>query len=284
MSNLEPLQVGVVFWTGGDLGFDGSPEQIVSSVASLGVTCGQLAVHGTADIGPAAQAAWKEALDKHGITVVTAFAGFSAESYESIPICASTVGYVPAATRAEREERTYAISEFAKALGIPGLACHIGCLPHDTAHPDYTGVRDLMRRVCDHCANNGQTFALETGQEPAENLLGFLRDVGRDNLGVNFDPANLILYGFGGPLEALELVKDHLITVHCKDGAFPKEKGEWGSETPLGKGDVGMDRFVAKLKEIGYDGPLTIEREIVGEEQREDILEAIALLNRLRAA
>jgi sugar phosphate isomerase/epimerase len=248
------------------------------------VRCGQLGVHGTADVGPEAQQAWKAALEKHGITVVTAFPGFAGESYESIPICAETVGFVPAATRAEREERTYRVSDFAKALGIPGMASHIGCLPHDRSHPDYTGVRDLMQRVCDYCAKNGQTFALETGQEPADNLLQFLRDVGRDNLGINFDPANLILYGFGGPLEALDLVKDHLLTVHCKDGSFPAAKGEWGKETPLGAGDVGMDRFVAKLKEIGYTGPLTIEREIVGDAQRADILGAIALLERLRVA
>ena len=284
MPDLEPLQVGLMFWTGGVLGFDATPDEIVSSVVSLGVSCGQLGIHGTADIGPEAQQAWKAALDKHGVTVVTAFTGFEGESYESIPVCANTVGFVPPATRAEREERTYRASDFAKAVGIPGLASHIGCLPHDTSHPDYTGVRDLMQRVCDYCAGNGQTYALETGQEPAANLLQFLEDVGRENLKINFDPANLILYGSGEPLEALELVKDHLLTVHCKDGTWPKEKGQWGAETPLGEGDVNMERYVAKLKEVGYTGPLTIEREIVGEEQRADILEAIALLNRLRVA
>lgn len=284
MANLEPLQVGVMFWTGGELGFDGTPEEIVSSVSSLGVKCGQLGVHGVADLGHDAQKAWKAALDKHGVTVVTAFPGFAGESYASPAICADTVGFVPPATRAERERRTYEVSDFAKALGIPGMASHIGCLPHDRSHADYTGVRDLMQRVCDYCAKNGQTFALETGQEPGENLLQFLRDVGRDNLGINFDPANLILYGFGGHMEALELVKDHLLTVHCKDGVYPPAKGEWGKEMPLGEGAVGMDKFVAKLKQIGYTGPLTIEREIVGEAQREDILGAIALLERLRAA
>lgn len=284
MAKLEPLQVGVMFWTGGELGFDGTPEEIVSSVASLGVKCGQLGVHGVADLGPEAQEAWKAALDKYDVTVVTAFPGFAGESYASPQICTETVGFVPAATRAEREQRTYVVSDFAKALGIPGMASHIGCLPHDRSHPDYVGVRDLMQRVCDHCAKNGQTFALETGQEPGENLLQFLRDVDRENLGINFDPANLILYGFGGHMEALELVKDKLLTVHCKDGVYPPAKGEWGKETPLGEGAVGMDKFVAKLKEIGYTGPLTIEREIVGDAQREDILGAIALLERLRAA
>ena len=285
MANLEPLEVGVMFWTGGALGVDASPEEIVANAASFGVRCGQLGVHGTADLGPAAIDAWRAALDKHGIAVVTAFAAFQGESYASIPECAATVGYVPRETRAAREERTYLISDFAKALGgIPGLASHIGCVPHDAGDPDYIAVRDLVRRLCDRCAANGQTFALETGQEPADVLRQFILDVDRPNLKVNFDPANMILYGSGEPLEALEVVKDWLVTVHCKDGTWPPAPGEWGKEMPLGQGDVGMDRYVAKLKEIGYVGPLTIEREILGEEQRADILGAIDLLRRLRAA
>ncbi len=284
IENIEPLEVGVMFWTGGVLGVDASADDIAASVSSLGVKCGQLGIHGACDLGEAGQSAWRDALAKHGITAATAFPGFEGESYASIPTCAATVGYVPRATRDEREQRTYLVSDFAKALGIPGLATHIGCVPHDPQDPDYIGVRDLVRRLCDYLAGNGQTLALETGQEPADVLNEFIADVGRQNLKVNFDPANMILYGCGEPIEALETVKQHVITVHAKDGTWPTEKGEWGAETPLGKGDVGMDRFVAKLKEIGYDGPLTIEREIVGDEQRADILQAIALLERLRAA
>ncbi len=283
MMNLEPLQVGVMFWTGGPLGVDAPPEQIVESVSSLGVKCGQLGLDGKADLGAANAARWKKALDAAGITVVTCFPAFEGESYASIPICAGTVGFVPAAPRGEREKRALEASDFARELGVPGLASHVGCLPHDRNDPEYLAVRDLVQRVCDRCAANGQTFALETGQEPASNLLDFIRDVDRENLKVNFDPANMILYGSGEPLDALEMVKDHVITVHAKDGCWPKQEGEWGSETPLGQGDVGMDRFVAKLKEIGYTGPLTIEREILGDAQRKDILEAIALLESLRA-
>lgn len=276
---MQPLEIGVVFWTGGELGVDASPAEIVQSVQSLGVKCGQLAVHGTAPLDPAP---WKDAVDAAGIEVVTCFMGYEGESYASIPECARTVGYVPAATRQERGERALLVSDFAKGLGVPGIAAHIGCVPSDRSHPDYVGVRDLMRKICDRCGENGQTFALETGQEPAEELLEFLHDVGRDNLKINFDPANMILYGSGEPLDALEVVKDYVITVHCKDGTRPKAPGEWGAETPLGQGDVGMDRFIAKLKEIGYQGPLIIEREIVGDAQREDILGAVALLERLR--
>ena len=282
MASLEELQVGVMFWTGGELGIEAPAGEIAASVSALGVSCGQIGLH-VPDLDDAAAEAWRRALDEHGITVVTAWPGFAGESYASIPVCAATVGYVPPATRGERERRTYRVSDFARKLGIPGLAAHVGCLPEDRSDGQYTAVRDLMRRVCDYCAGNGQTFALETGQESAEALKLFLADVDRPNLGVNFDPANMILYGSGDPLEALETVKDHVITVHCKDGVRPEAAGEWGRETPLGVGGVGMDRFIAKLKEIGYRGPLTIEREIVGEQQRADILEAIALLNRLRA-
>lgn len=282
MASLEELQVGVMFWTGGELGIEAPADEIAASVRALGVSCGQIGLH-VPDLDDAAAEAWRRALDEHGVTVVTAWPGFAGESYASIPVCAATVGYVPPATRGERERRTYRVSDFARKLGVPGLAAHVGCLPEDRSDGQYIAVRDLMRRVCDYCAGNGQTFALETGQESAEALKLFLADVDRPNLGVNFDPANMILYGSGDPLEALETVKDHVITVHCKDGVRPQAAGEWGRETPLGGGVVGMDRFIAKLKEIGYRGPLTIEREIVGEQQRADILEAIALLNRLRA-
>ena len=268
--------------TGGELGVDASPDEIASSVSSLGLRCGQLAVHGAAKLGAETATAWREVLEKHDITVTTVFAGFTGESYESIPICEQTVGFVPLNTRAEREARAGEVIDFAAAIGVGSFALHVGHLPADTSKDDYVTVCDLVRRVCDRCAGHGLTFALETGQEPAAELLAFIQDVGRDNLKINFDPANLILYGSGEPLGALELVKDHVVSVHCKDGTWPPAKGEWGKETPLGKGDVGMDRYVAKLKEIGYTGPLTIEREILGEEQRADILGAIELLRGLR--
>ncbi|MYC66343.1 MAG: sugar phosphate isomerase/epimerase [Acidobacteriia bacterium] len=272
-----------MFWTGGVLGFDAAPDEIVESVAAFGVSCGQLGVHGAADLSADVAEQWRAALDRAELEIATAFLSFEGESYASIPICAQTVGYVPPATRREREQRTYAVSDFARSLGIPGMAAHIGCLPEDPRDAEHRAVLELVRRVCDHCARNGQTFALETGQEPAEALLEFLHAVDRPNVGVNFDPANMILYGSGEPMEALRTLGEQVLTVHCKDGTWPETQGEWGRETPLGDGDVGMQRYVRTLREIGYAGPLVIEREIVGEEQRADIGRAIALLNRIRA-
>lgn len=281
---LEPLQVGVVFWTGGELGEERPPEEIAATVASLGVSCGQLAIHGGADLSDRSRAAWRRAIEANNITVVTAVVAFTGESYADVATVDRTVGYGPEATRAEREQRTYEVSDLAAELSIPGLATHIGAIPRDPSHPGYAAMRDLVRRLCDRCASRGQTFALETGQESAAELKRFIVNVDRSNLKVNFDPANMVMYGSGDPIEALEAVGEWVVTVHCKDGVGPAAPGQLGRETPLGAGEVGMDRFVAKLREIGYRGPLVIEREIVGETQREDIRRAIDLLNGLREA
>jgi len=279
---LEPLQVGVVFWTGGDLGEDRSPEEIVGLVAALGLHCGQLAIHGGADLSDRSRTAWQEAMAANDIKAVTAVVAFSGESYADVQTVDGTVGYGPIATRDERERRTREVSDFAAKLSIPGLATHIGAIPRDVDDSGYAAMRDLVRRLCDHCAGNNQTFALETGQESAAELKRFIEQVGRPNLKVNFDPANMVMYGSGDPIEALGAVAPWVVTVHGKDGVGPQGPGQLGHETPLGAGKVGMGRFVAKLREIGYQGPLIIEREIVGEAQREDIRQAIALLNRLR--
>jgi sugar phosphate isomerase/epimerase len=187
------------------------------------------------------------------------------------------------------------VVDFAAELGVPSFACHIGFVPEGKSHPDYTAVRDIVRRVCDYTAQYRMTFALETGQEPAQVMKAFIEDVGRDNLRINFDPANLILYGTGDPIEALAVLAPWVASVHVKDGNWPSpdKPGSLGTEMPLGKGAVGIDRFVAKLREIGYSGPLTIEREVSLEQAMDDrhkeglshladIRNAIALLETLR--
>jgi sugar phosphate isomerase/epimerase len=117
-------------------------------------------------------------------------------------------------------------------------------------------------------------------------LLQFISGVDRDNLCVNFDPANMILYGSGEPIEALGKVGQHVRSVHCKDAKWAAKPGrEWGAEVPLGAGDVGIENFLRKLQELGYDGPLTIEREIPEDPQRQkaEIGQAVALLNDLKS-
>jgi sugar phosphate isomerase/epimerase len=279
MQVLDDLEIGVMFWAGRD------PVETLRELKNIGVRCGQLGVPGDFALNDASVAAWKRALDAEDFSLVTVFAAFVGEDYADIPTVQRTVGFIPPATRREREARMIAISDFAHALGVTSIAAHIGFVPEDHQDPDFVAVRDIVRRVCDHAGLWGQTFALETGQEPAHVLLDFFKAADRNNLQINFDPANMILYGTGDPIEALEVLAPHVISVHAKDGDWPPKNvpGALGTERPLGQGAVGMERFVNKLKQIRYTAPLNIEREVPSHEERmRDIHMGAELLRRLR--
>jgi L-ribulose-5-phosphate 3-epimerase len=275
MRDLRDRETGVIFWADRD---------DLAAVISFGVRCGQLGVPGGMELNDAVAAQWRAALEDAGFTVVTVVAAYRGEDYADIPTVQRTVGFIPPEFREERERRTYAVSDFAATLGVNGIACHIGFVPDDHRDPDYIAVRQMVRRICDHASRHGQTFALETGQEPAHVLLSFLKDVDRPNLGINFDPANMILYGTGDPVEALDVLGPHVLSVHCKDGDWPAKDapGSLGTERPLGRGSVGIPRFLDKLKAIGFRGPLNIEREAENQEERyRDIRAAVKLLDSL---
>jgi L-ribulose-5-phosphate 3-epimerase len=277
MQLLKDMEIGVMFWGGRD------PVETIRELKAMGVKCGQIGIPGDMPLAGAA-ARWKAALEAERFTVVTAFCAYTGENYADIPTVQRTVGFIPRATRAEREKRTNEVSDFARELGIPSVAAHIGFVPEDSSNDDYQSVLGLVRRVCDHAAKNKQTFALETGQESAETLLNFFIDVNRPNLAINFDPANMILYGSGDPIEALGTLAAHVVSVHCKDGDWPPKgsPGALGVEKPLGQGSVGMERFIGKLKSIGFKGPLNIEREEPDQAQRlRDIAMGVKLLEKL---
>jgi len=224
-------------------------------------------------------------LAESGISVTCLFAGFDGESYADIPTVERTVGLVNPDTRSDRVAELKAISDFGKQLDVPAVGLHVGFVPHDTDSAEYADVVQVMHDVCEHCQANGQALHLETGQETAQALLQFLQDVDRENLFVNFDPANMILYGAGKPLEALELLGPHVRSVHCKDATWSDQPGKtWGEEVPLGQGDVNMKAYLETLAKIGYTGALTIEREIPAEpdRQRTEIGQAVDLLNSLK--
>ncbi len=278
MQVVDQMEIGLMFWAGRD------PAETLREAKAFGVNCGQMGVPGDMPLEGAAKK-WKEALAAEQFTLVTVFGAYKGESYADVATVQQTVGFIPRATRGQREQRTYEISDFAARLGVPSIACHVGFVPHDPKNEDYIAVREMVRRVCDHAAKHKQTFALETGQEPAKVLMSFIRDVNRANLRINFDPANMILYGTGDPIEALDVLGPLVISVHCKDGDWPPKDnpGALGAEKPLGQGAVGMERFIKKLKEIGYRRPLNIEREAENpDERRKDIQMAVGLLKRLR--
>lgn len=252
----------------------------------LGVSTIQLHAPSRLSRTPENARRFAERLSDYGIRLTCVFGGFEGESYADIPTVQRTVGLVPPATRAARLQEMKEIADFAKLLGCSAVALHLGFIPHDTALPLYHEVVDVTRELCDYCQRNEQTLHLETGQETADGLLQFIRDVNRPNLFVNFDPANMILYGTGEPIAALRKVGPYVRSVHCKDALWANRPGqEWGQEVPLGEGQVGIENYLRTLAEIGYFGPLTIEREIPQEPERQkaEIGHAVRLLTELRA-
>lgn len=251
----------------------------------LGVHTIQLHAPAAVSRTPEKAKAFLERLASLDIRLTCVFCGYEGESYADIPTVKKTVGLVPAATRQARTKETKEISDFAKLLNVDCIGLHIGFVPHDANDPEYADVLKVTREICDHAAENGQRVHLETGQEPADVLLRFLQDTERNNLFINFDPANMVLYGTGEPLPALRQVGKYVKSIHCKDATWSDQPGEtWGAEVPLGAGAVGMKEYLTTLKEIGYEGPLTIEREIPEEpaRQKTEIGGALELLRSIK--
>jgi L-ribulose-5-phosphate 3-epimerase len=183
----------------------------------------------------------------------------------------STIGLVPRATRAARIDALKQTSDFAKLLGVPQLQTHCGFIPEDPADPLYKEAVAAIREVAQHCEQNGQLFLMETGQETPTTMSRALRDVNMPNLGVGLDTANLILYGKANPVDAVAILGSHVRAVHAKDGRWPTDPDKLGEEVLIGKGLVDFQKVFSGLRQAGYAGAITIERETHGPQQIEDV-------------
>lgn len=196
-----------------------------------------------------------------------------------------TLGLVPEAFRFERVKMLQKGIAFADMIHVKDVATHVGYMPENPYDPNYAGVLTCLKDLVKLCKENGQNFLFETGQETPVTLKRAIQDIekelGKGNVGINLDPANLIMYGKANPVDALEVFGEYVMGIHGKDGKYPTDGHMLGDEVPLGKGKVNYPAFVAKLKEIGYTGDITIEREISGEEQKKDIIMAKAVLDEL---
>lgn len=187
----------------------------------------------------------------------------------------STVGLVPLATRKERIDIMKRASDFSSSIGVDRIATHLGFIPEDLNDPLYIRLVDDLRDVAMYCKKNNQYFCFETGQETPVTLLRTIQDIGCDNVGVNLDPANLVMYGKANAVDSLKVLGDYILGVHIKDGKYPTNGKELGIEVPVGEGDVDMPLFLSTLKKIGYHGPLTIEIELdrrLGESSPEEAI------------
>ncbi|MFC5407641.1 sugar phosphate isomerase/epimerase family protein [Cohnella soli] len=184
-----------------------------------------------------------------------------------------TLGLVPEQYREERIKALKGWADFASWIGAPAIITHCGFIPENMTDPEYPKVVDAIREVAEYCESKGIGFWFETGQETPIVLLRTIERVGTSNLGINMDPANLILYGKGNPVDALDTIGPYVRNIHVKDGLYPTNGDRLGEEVRAGEGKVNYPVFMRKLKEIGFTGEYIIEREISGEEQRKDILQ-----------
>jgi L-ribulose-5-phosphate 3-epimerase len=195
-----------------------------------------------------------------------------------------TIGIVPPATRAARIDALKRASDLGKACDIHALHTHCGFIPENPNDPLYPETVAAIKDVAGHCKANGQIFLMETGQESPITLLRAIEDTGLDNIGVNLDTANLILYGKGEPVGALDVIGKYVRGLHAKDGLYPTDPKKLGREVAIGQGRVNFPEVIRKLHQLAYTGPITIERETSGAQQEADIRASITFLDRLIAS
>jgi len=199
---------------------------------------------------------------------------FEGQIYNRTEEGISTVGFIPKEYREKRFELAKKFSDMVREIGVKSITSHVGAIPNDPKSPLYLGFVPVMKKFVEYCQKNGQLFCFETGQELPSTLKRTIIDIGLDNIGINLDPANLILYGMAHPLDAVEIFGEYVRGMHAKDALWPNRDESLGIEVPVGKGEVGFPLLISALKEKGFKGPITIEREISGEQQKKDILEA----------
>ena len=222
-----------------------------------------------------------EHASRDGVRVSAFWAGWPGPRVWDFLEGPQTLGIVPRAHRQPRVAALKKAGEFARLIGTPAIITHLGFIPENPNDPVFGEVVEAVRDIARHLATLGMQFWFETGQETPVTMLRLIQAVGTDNLGVNLDPANLVMYGKANAVDALDLLGPYVKNVHAKDGVYPVDPMRLGAEVKVGQGRVDWPRLMTRLSEVGYRGELIIEREISGGQQRKDIIETVAYLRGL---
>lgn len=225
----------------------------------------------------------KEA-ESAGVNITSLWAGWRGPAAWDFIHGPITLGLVPAAYCWERTQSMLKAGEFAAALGVKAVITHLGFIPETPSDLAFAKIVATVRHIADDYSRRNLEFWFETGQETPVTLLRLIQQVGTGNLGINLDPANLILYGKANPIDALDVFGGYVRNIHAKDGMYPTDPMKLGNEVKVGTGRVRFPGFVRRLHEIGFKGEYIIEREIAGDQQRKDIAETVAYLDGLLAA
>lgn len=272
--NSSTPRLGVVVWVHPGQSID----EAIRGVHALGLPTCQIGFETlTAEVAKPLQAALKKfgvqatALSEHG-------PGERIFNFYDGP---ETIGIVPRATREARIRNLELAADLAAVCGIPAIHSHCGFIPENPHDPLYPETVAAMKKIAAYCKTREISFLCETGEETPITLLRMIEDVGADNVFVNLDLANLILYGKGNPVDAMDVIGHLVRGIHAKDGLFPSDPKTLGTEVAIGKGKVDFPVVFNKLHKVNYQGTITIERETEGTEQREDILRSKLFLEDL---
>lgn len=253
-----------------------SPQDLITKLQATGVRRVQLALDPLRE-SPAIWETTQRMFHSAGIAIVSGMFGCVGEDYSTLDTIRATGGIAPDVTWPQNWQNIQATVALAKSLGMKLVTFHAGFLPHDDQDPNFVKLKQRLSEVAELFGAHGIALGLETGQETAAALRVFLQKLDCPNLGVNFDPANMLLYDKGNPIDALRTLGPWIRQVHIKDARRTKIPGTWGEEVVAGTGEVNWPAFFTTLQQVGFKGDLCIERE-AGNQRVADIGAARAMV------
>jgi len=274
--NLQAHALAVCSWSLQPAGM----SDLVPMVRELGLSHLQLALAPLLSLDEEQRRLQLGDLRASGLSVTAGMIAFPREDYSTIARIRITGGFFPDDSWPLRRQLALQAGKLAQELGLTILTTHVGFISQSN-HTDYPKLLGRVAEVAASLAELGITLAMETGQETASELLQFLNDLPKRNVAVNLDPANMILYGVGDPIDAIYTLDRHIRHVHLKDALASAKPGlDWGRQTPVGGGQVDFEQFLLALHEVGYTGPLAIEQES-GKRRLDDVRAAIDTLRKI---
>ena len=256
-----------------------SPQDLITKLQQTGIHRVQLALDPLRE-SPAVWGETEALFRKSGITIISGMFTCVGEDYSTLDSIRATGGIAPDATWEQNWQNIQATAALAQQLGLKLVMFHAGFLPHDQKDPQFAKMLGRLSKIADVFKAANIELALETGQETAPDLVQLLNHLKRPNVGVNFDPANMILYDKGNPISALRTLGPWIRSLHIKDARRTKVPGTWGEEAIVGTGEVDWPAFFATLRELKYTGNFSIEREW-GNQRVEDIRAAKEVVTKL---
>ena len=253
----------------------------MKKVRDVGCECCQVNVWNTALYTEENAVKLIEASEKYGVEISTLWVGWSGPAEWNFVSGPTTLGIVPTSFRMQRTQEILMGADFAARLGVKRIATHAGFLPENMTDPEYPHVLATLRYIASYCKSRGVSFLFETGQETPVTLLRFIEEIGLDNVGINLDTANLILYGKANTADAVTVFGKYVMDTHIKDGLYPTCGKRLGKEVKVGEGMANLPEVIKRLDSVGYEGNYVIEREISGEQQTKDIIDTVGYLREL---